>query len=108
MTGNKIALEDLQAIFEDYWREDAEDNKFISYSTGKDFKKLLAEGKSLLETFYREIPQKGFTILSIEEPFEFDIDGIDAPMIGVMDLVEEDEEGTVVITEYKTTAKAFQ
>jgi putative RecB family exonuclease len=107
MTGNKLELIELQEIFEKYWRADAEDNKFISYSSGKDFKTLLLQGKNLLEAFYRELPQKGFTILSIEEPFEFNIDGIDVPMIGVMDLVEEDEEGTVVITEYKTAAKAF-
>ena len=107
MTGNKLGLKELQGIFEKYWRADAEDNKWISYSTGKDFKRLLAEGKNLLDTFYRELPREGFTILSIEEPFEFKIDGIDVPMIGVMDLVEQDIEGTIVITEYKTAAKAF-
>ena len=37
MTGNKLTLEDIQAIFEKYWREDAQDNKFISYSKGKDY-----------------------------------------------------------------------
>jgi len=107
MTGNKLDLIELQGIFEKYWREEAEGNSFISYSNGKDFKRLLAEGKNLLEAFYRELPREGFTILSIEEPFQFNIDGIDVPMIGVMDLVEQDIEGTIVITEYKTASKAF-
>jgi putative RecB family exonuclease len=108
MTGNKLELKQLQDIFEIYWRDDAEDNKFISYSGGKDFNRLLIEGKNLLDTFYRDLPQRGFTILSIEEPFEFKIDGIDVPMIGVMDLVEEDDvDGAIVITEYKTASKAF-
>ena len=107
MTGNKLDLKELQDIFEIYWRDDAEDNKFICYSNGKNYKKLLIEGKNLLEAFYRELPREGFTILSIEEPFQFNIDGIDVPMIGVMDLVEQDIEGTIVITEYKTASKAF-
>ena len=108
MTGNKLTLEDIQVIFEKYWREDAQDNKFISYSKGKDYDTLRSDGKNLLEAFYSELPQEGFTILSIEEPFEFYIDGIDVPMIGVMDLVEEDNEsGSVIITEYKTASKAY-
>ena len=108
MTGNKLELIELQDLFEKYWREEAQNNNFISYSVGKDFNRLLAEGKNLLAAFYRELPQKGFTILSIEEPFQFIVDGIDVPMIGVMDLVEEDDvDGAVIITEYKTASKAF-
>ncbi len=47
------------------------------------------------------------TIISIEEPFQFHVPGVDVPMIGVMDVVEEGEDKEILITEYKTAAKSY-
>jgi putative RecB family exonuclease len=47
------------------------------------------------------------TILAIEEPFSFTIENMSIPVIGVMDLVEEDEQSNIVITDFKTAAKSY-
>jgi len=49
----------------------------------------------------------GYDVLALEEPFELQLDGIDIPIIGVMDMVEEDESGTIIITDHKTAARAY-
>ena len=48
MTGSKLALNDLQGIFEYTGGKMLRTTNSSSYSTGKDFKKLLSEGKNLL------------------------------------------------------------
>jgi putative RecB family exonuclease len=108
LSGSRMKLEDLQHRFADIWHTKAYGNEWISYSAGRTYENLLTLGKSLLETFYRQLPAREFTVAAIEEAFQFQIDGLDIPIIGVMDLVEEDDvDGSIVITEYKTAAKAY-
>lgn len=108
LTGTKMKLKDLQAAFEKCWHEKSYENRWIKYSKDKSYASLMAQGKSLLEAYYNALPSRPYTIISIEEPFKFEIDGLDVPIIGIMDLVEEDEEdGLIIITEYKTAAKAY-
>ena len=52
------------------------------------------------------IPSDNFRILAIEEPFSFTIENLPIPIIGVIDLVEEDEE-TIIISDLKTASKAY-
>ena len=83
-------------------------NEWTCYSAGKTYENLLSLGKGLPETFYRQLHAKKFIAVAIEEPFQFQIDGLDIPSIGGMDLVEEDDvDGSIVITEYKTAAKTY-
>ncbi len=108
LSGSRMKLEDLQHRFSDIWHIKAYGNEWICYSAGRTYENLLSLGKNLLETFYRQLPAREFTVVAIEEPFQFQIDGLDIPVIGVMDLVEEDDvDGSIVITEYKTAAKAY-
>jgi putative RecB family exonuclease len=67
----------------------------------------MEEGKSLLATYYHQLPEDDFTVLGIEEPFLFNIPGVPVPFIGVIDLVEEDLSGTVIISDFKTSSKAY-
>jgi len=46
-------------------------------------------------------------VLAIEEPFAFTIDGMDMPIIGQMDLVLEDDSGTIIIVDWKTASKSY-
>jgi putative RecB family exonuclease len=66
----------------------------------------VAEGK-LAKAYHRHLPKDLYTIVAIEEPFSINLDGLDIPIIGVMDLVEEDGDGTIIITENKTSGKAY-
>ena len=108
LMGNKMTLRDLQKLFELYWRERAEGNSDIVYREDKDFETLLAEGKGLLAAYYeaRKETEDHLTIMAIEEPFRFTIEGLPVPVIGIMDLVEQDKSGGIIITDFKTSSRA--
>jgi len=109
LMGNKMILKHLQKLFELYWRERAEGNAEIVYREDKDFQILLAEGKSLLGVYYedRMKNEDHLTVMAIEEPFRFTIEGLPVPVIGIMDLIEEDKSGSVIITDFKTSSRAY-
>jgi putative RecB family exonuclease len=105
--GEKQSLEELLVNFEFYWRDRAEDRDGIRYRKGKNFATLLAEGKDLLTAYYAELPPDNFKVLAIEKPFWFELPDLDIPIIGIFDLVEEDDAGTIIIAEWKTSSRAY-
>lgn len=106
MTGYKISLEELLSFFEYYWKETAEGREDIKYKTGDSFDTLMIKGKELLKTYYENIPDDGFKVLAIEETFSFNVEGIDIPIIGAIDLIETDG-NTIILTDFKTSGKAY-
>ena len=107
MHGTILSIEALQEKFINYWTAAAGEREDIVYKEGKDFKKLLEEGQKLISVFYENRPWEEFTAISVEKAFQFSIEGLAVPIIGVMDLVEEDPSGTIVIIDYKTASKAY-
>ena len=107
MVGEKLLLKQLHQSFEKHWTVSAEGRDDIRYAEGKDFETLLREGKELLTAYYHKLPEDNFTILAIEEPFSFTIEDLHVPIIGVVDLIEQDEAGTIVITDWKTSSRAY-
>ena len=106
MIGGIMPLKEMQQLFEVYWIDAAESKTDIKYSKGKNCDTLLKDGKALLTAYYKSIPSDDFRILAIEEPFSFTIENLPVPIIGVIDLVEEDEE-TIIISDLKTSSKAY-
>ena len=107
MLGTKLSLKQLQDCFETHWTDRVEDRDDIEYSKGKDFESLMLMGKELLSAWYHALPDDDFSVVGVEEAFSVKLPGIDIPIIGAMDLIEEDESGTVIITDWKTTARAY-
>jgi putative RecB family exonuclease len=107
MVGDTLPLKAVHECFETNWRLLAEGRDDIRYSEGKDFETLLREGKELLSVWYAKLPEDDFKILSIEEAFTFRIPGVPVPIIGATDLVEEDPSGAIIITDFKTSGKAY-
>jgi putative RecB family exonuclease len=107
MIGEKMLLKEVHRIFETTWKGIADGRDDIRYGDGNDFKTLLMYGKDLLTAWYNKIPDDQFTILAIEEAFSFTLPGIPIPIIGAMDLVEEDSAGTIIITDFKTSGRAY-
>ncbi len=60
-----------------------------------------------MTVWYDKLPEDDFRIPSIEEAFTFSIPGIPLPIIGATDLVEEDPSGAIIITDFKTSGKAY-
>jgi putative RecB family exonuclease len=107
LLGEKLLLKDLHENFEGFWRELAEDNFDIQYSEGKDFETLLREGKELLTVWSNKLPENEFKVIGVEEPFILTLPDLYIPIIGYIDLLEEDESGTIVITDFKTSGRAY-
>jgi putative RecB family exonuclease len=107
MIGEKLLLKDVHQIFEITWKGIAEGRDDIKYSEGYDFKTLSMFGKDLLTAWYNKMPNDNFTILAIEEAFSFTLPDIRIPIIGAMDLVEEDSAGIIIITDFKTSSRAY-
>lgn len=107
MIGAKMSLKEIHNSFEAHWKKATEGKTDIKYGKGKDFKTLLMQGKDLLSVWYDKLPDDDFKVLAIEEPFAVTLPGLSIPIIGVMDLIEEDESGTIIITDFKTSGKAY-
>jgi putative RecB family exonuclease len=107
MIGNKLRLKDVLHSFETQWRFNAEARDDIRYAEEKDFETLLMEGKELLTAWYDKLPDDDFKVIAIEEPFTFNIPGVSVPVIGGIDLIEEDESGTIIVTDWKTSGRAY-
>ena len=105
MIGEKLSLKELLAVFTTHWQKAAKGRKDIRYDDGKNFKVLLDEGQALLTTYHRNLAQDDYKVLAIEQPFRFTVGGV--PVIGVIDLMEVDESGTIIITDFKTTSRAY-
>ncbi len=107
MSGHRLSLKDIHRLFETTWTKIAEGRTDIKYAAGKDFKTLLMLGKDLFSVWYQKQPKDDFKVLAIEEPFTCNLPDIPIPIIGAMDLVEEDDAGTVIITDFKTSGRAY-
>jgi len=107
MIGEKLLLKDVHEIFETTWKQRAEDKTDIQYTKDHDFKSMLMMGKDLLTVWYNKLPDDNYNILGIEEAFSFYLPEILLPFIGAMDLIEEDDAGTIIITDFKTSGRAY-
>ena len=107
LIGTILSSDDLLGLFDQYWKEFAENNDSIRYTKNQSFKSILRNGKALLKAYHESLPKDQYNIVAIEEPFAITPEGLDIPIIGIMDLVEEDGDGTIIITENKTSGKAY-
>lgn len=107
MTGIEMSIKEIHESFEKHWTSIAKDRDDIQYAEGKSFEVLLLEGKELLTVYYHKRPPDNFQVIAIEEPFNFTLEGCEIPIIGAMDLVEEDNAGTIIITDFKTSGRSY-
>jgi len=107
MMGDRMLLKDVHEFFVFTWLDMARGRDDIRYADGSDYNSLLMFGRDLLTAWYTKLPDDDFTILAIEEAFSFNLPGIDIPIIGAMDLVEQDSAGTIIITDFKTSGRAY-
>jgi putative RecB family exonuclease len=107
MTGDRMILKDIHDLFKDLWQQTAYDRDDIQYSHGKDFDTILMNGIDILTAWYHKLPDDDFKVIGIEEAFSFNLPGVSVPIIGAIDLVEEDESGTIIITDFKTAGRSY-
>jgi putative RecB family exonuclease len=107
MTGDRLLLKDVHESYKQFWTNRVKDRSDIKYADQKDFQSYLIEGADLLTAWFNKLPDDTFSVIAVEEAFVFEIDGIPLAIFGAIDLVEEDDSGTVIITDHKTTGRAY-
>jgi len=101
--GTTTCLEELEQVFLDGFRSRLGERPIL-YSKNDDQSSLEALGQRLLETFLASASPRN--ILAVEAGFEVELDE-DLVLRGIIDLVEEDEDGTPIVVELKTAARRW-
>lgn len=111
MDGKFFSLTELLSVFEAMWWEGCEANVVV-YRKGEDFQNLLLQGKEMIKVFARgRIPT--MRVIAVEVPFEFYLQNPETgekfpiPIKGIIDLIEEDEQGTLWIVDHKTSSRVY-
>jgi putative RecB family exonuclease len=107
MTGDRMLLRDIHDRFKQLWHEAANGRDDIKYAEGKNFSSYLTLGVDCLNTWYTKLSDDKFTIIAVEEAFEFTVPDLPIPIIGQVDLLQTDESGVLVITDWKTSGRAY-
>lgn len=110
MEGEPFSLAGFLAVFTAAWEAEVEKQE-VFYDHGEDFASLLALGQEMLKVFARSAhPLK---VIAVEVPFEFKLEHpqtgkeFPVPIKGVIDLIEEDDNGTLWVVDHKTAGRAY-
>jgi putative RecB family exonuclease len=102
LEGVRATKEELADVFGKRWREEEERTE-IKYN-GDDREATMAMADKLLNVFLEKVQPQN--IVAIEQPFRIELEGM-PPLVGVLDLIEEDDSGSPVIVDHKCVGKRF-
>jgi len=106
--GIKLSLKKLHKLFKELGKRKIENKEDIAFSDGHDFDSFMRSGKELITCWYESLKPDDFKTLAVEKPFSFSIEGLEMPpIIGAVDLMEEDSSGTVIISDFKTSKSSY-
>jgi putative RecB family exonuclease len=110
MEGQPFWLPGFLTVFETAWRDACEDREVV-YGEGESFESLLEQGREMLRVYSRVVHP--LRVIAVEVPFEFKLEHpktgekFHIPIKGIIDLVEEDESGTLWVVDHKTASRAY-
>jgi putative RecB family exonuclease len=91
-------------VFASEWNRAREDN--LDYGAKQSWESLNERGQLLLEKFVREQFSEIGLVKGVEQDFRLDIEGLDLPFIGIIDLVTE-KDGITSVVDFKTAGSAY-
>ena len=101
----------IEEILEESWISCHEANKYVELDNKKDYKKCLANFRKIIED--KDYNPTGLTILGIEKKFEialpgkeWKVEGGQLVLSGVIDMISEVDDDTIMITDWKTGAQS--
>jgi putative RecB family exonuclease len=104
----KPDVEELIVEFRMQWALEAADPR-IRYGDGETAETVSAQGEAMLRRFHEDVaPRK---VEAVEHPFAVPIvdpdtgQELEEQLVGVMDLIESDDDGNLIVSELKTKAK---
>jgi len=107
MIGERLLLKDLHEQFKTLWKKSTSERQDIQYQEGQNAEMLSMLGVDLISVWFNRLQEDSFNVISVEQVFSFNLPGISAPIIGAIDLVEEDESGAIIITDFKTSGRSY-
>jgi putative RecB family exonuclease len=107
MIGEKLLLKDLHELFRALWKKATNERSDIQFQEGQNPETLSMMGVDLLTAWFNKLQEDNFQVIGVEEAFSFNLPEISASVIGVVDLLETDESGALIITDFKTSSRAY-
>ncbi len=105
--GHRVTQEALLRQFESEWPTAVSQTANLRFKEGENEQSLLAKGKELLTVYYQNLPPDSFQVLETEVPFSFTLEELPVPIIGIIDLIEMDDGGNLIVTDFKTSSRAY-
>jgi putative RecB family exonuclease len=108
--GERPAAEAVVAEFEAAWKNETA-GRNIAFDGESQKDSLRGLGKALLHAFHKDVRPR--TVEAVEYPFSvpiYDPDQgvpLDFKLVGIVDLIESDDEGNVIVSELKTSSKRY-
>ena len=109
--GHPEPLSLLQDLVEDHLIWDVGDNEIpVAYKEGSGKESLLADGRRLVETFFRNV--EPMEVISVEQPLSASLyaeggNPTDMKLIGIVDCIQRDDKGDLIIIDHKTAARGY-
>jgi putative RecB family exonuclease len=107
MIGERRLLKDLHELFRALWKKATTERTDIQYQEGQTAEMLSMLGVDLLSVWFNKLQDDNFQVIAVEEAFSFNLPDVPIPIIGGIDLVEEDESGAIIITDFKTSGRSY-
>ncbi len=107
MIGERRLLKDLHELFRALWKKATTERSGIQYQEGQSAEMLSMLGVDLITVWHSRLQEDNFHVIGVEEAFSFNIPGVSAPLIGAIDLLEQDESGALIITDFKTSGRSY-
>jgi putative RecB family exonuclease len=107
MIGEKRLLKDLHEQFKTLWKKATTERTDIQYQERQSAEMLSMLGVDLLTAWHSKLQEDNFQVIGVEEAFSFNIPGVSANLIGAIDLLETDDSGALIITDFKTSSRAY-
>jgi putative RecB family exonuclease len=107
MIGERLLLKDLHEQFRTIGKKATTERTDIQYQDGQNPETLSMMGVDLLTAWFNKLQEDNFQVIGVEQIFSFNLPGISIPIIGAIDLLEQDESGALIITDFKTSARSY-
>lgn len=105
------ALDDFCKRFSHMVKETEAKGIPVKWKEKESFDSAMEQGQSLVRLYAEaadlERVESDAIILATELPFAISLPGVPVPIIGAMDVVQEEKDGSLTIVEVKTTAKSY-
>ena len=102
-----LTAKQVHELFENYWEYNAKERDDIQYEQDKNYHSYMTMGRELLTVWHDKLPDDDFKVIDTEVEFALNIPEVPVPVIGYMDLIEEDSAGTIIITDFKSTGRSY-